>query len=101
MGKSKKPKIKAKKLAKSRASLAQEKKDPDKMTLQERKQNIQKIGESLKMKLLAQSEMYKDAIKGVVSMYTNELYASEEKIEEKKIESEKYKKLLTKHKIKH
>lgn len=97
MGKSKKPNIKAK----SRARLAQTQNDPDKMTIQERKQAIQKTGESLKDRLLKQSEAYKDTVKSVVSMYTNELFAVEDKIEEIKAENEKFKKLLIKHKIKY
>jgi len=80
--------------------LAQPQKDPDKMTLQERKQTIVNAAEQIKGRVVMMLEGNKDNLKSVITMYSNELLAVEDKIEELKIQNIRYKVLLEKNKIK-
>jgi hypothetical protein len=82
MGTSKKPAKKAAEIAKkeARANLAQ--KDPAKMSLQERKEQIQQTGEKIKNQIVVMTEGTKDNIKQMVNMYTAELFACEDRIEQ-------------------
>jgi len=82
------------------ARLAQPQKDPDKMTLQERKQTIVNAAEQIKGRVVMMLEGNKDNLKSVITMYSNELLAVEDKIEELKIQNIRYKVLLEKNKIK-
>jgi len=75
-------------------------KKPEDMTIQERKMNIQKNGEQIKLRLLEVSEQSKDAVKGVISIYIKELLAYEDVLDKKDTEIRKLKALLEKHKIK-
>ena len=72
---------------------------PEDMTIQERKSNIQKNGEQIKLKLLEVSEKSKDAVKGVVNIYIKELMAYEDAMEKKDLKIKELETLLTKNKI--
>ena len=75
-------------------------KDVSNMTIQERKQNIQKNAELMKGKVVNMFENVKDNTKGLISLYVREVLTQEEIIEKAQVENKKLKSLLTKHKIK-